>query len=244
MEGPGTQLRKIVVELDPQILESSFGVGGIFRTVESMEFKQILQLDLEQGIKVLIEEINMRPGHQLKDVEFPEGIEILGILKREGNRYVVLMKSSADAFMRKLIGLDWHQAKNLPPISEAVRLESDAQLNVVPDPPIFISKEKAVFGFLGDRQSIDAMLKLLRFFGVVKGVHFPRTGPYEYDVLSSLTERQREVITTAQKHGYYEYPRRISTQELAGRLGMTKTTLIEHLRKAENTLVSSIVAGF
>ena len=100
-----------------------------------------------------------------------------------------------------------------------------------------------MFGFLGDKESIEIMLNLLRFLVDVKSVHFPRLGPYEYDILSALTERQREALTAAQRYGYYEYPRRISTEDLARKMGLTKTTLIEHLRKAENALVSNLIPG-
>jgi hypothetical protein len=237
----GKRMRKVVVEFDPAVYES-MGAAKIFETVKSIEFKQILSLDFEEGVKILIEEIEMKAGFEIEDMDLPEGIEILNVLRREGNRYTVLMKAEADSFVKRQLGLDWQQARNLPALADAEKLFS-ADFAILPDPPIFISEEKAVFGFLGDRESIEIMLKLLRFLVDVKSVHFPRIGPFEYDVLSALTRRQREALTAALKHGYYEYPRRISTEKLASKMGLTKTTLIEHLRKAENTLVSNVVSG-
>jgi hypothetical protein len=234
-----SHMRKVVIEFDPSFYEK-FGMTNTFRVAKSLEFKQILGLDFEEGIKVLIEEIEMKPGHELDDLELPEGLEILDVLKREGNRYTCLIKSTADAFMRKQMGLDWQQAKELPAISEAKKLFS-ADFAVIPDTPMVIAEDRAVFSFLGNKESIEIMLKLLRMLVDIKGIHFPRTGPYEYDILSSLTERQKQAITAAQRYGYYEYPRRISTQDLASKLGLTKATLIEHLRKAENALVSNVV---
>ncbi len=241
MAKDGSRMRKVVVEFDPACYDS-MGASQIFRTVKSIEFKQILSLDFEEGVKILIEDIEMKPGFEIEDMDLPEGIEILNILKREGNRYTVLMKAEADSFIRRQLGLDWQQARNLPALADAEKL-FNADFAILPDPPIFISEEKAVFGFLADKDSIEIMLRLLRFLVDVKSVHFPRVGPFQYDVLSALTQRQREALTAALKHGYYEYPRRISTEELAGKMGLTKTTLIEHLRKAENTLVSNLVSG-
>lgn len=55
-----------------------------------------------------------------------------------------------------------------------------------------------------------------------------------------LSERQREVFKLAQREGYYEWPREISAIELAEELGLAKTTLLEHLRKAEAKLLGAL----
>jgi hypothetical protein len=241
MDEERSRMRKVVVEFDPACYEK-LGAAKIFETVKAIEFRQILRLDFEEGTKILVEDIEMKPGFVIEDMDLPEGIEILNILKREGNRYTVLMKAEADIFVQRQLGLDWQQAKTLPALADAEKLFS-ADFRILPDPPILISEERAMFGFLGDKESIEIMLNLLRFLVDVKSVSFPRMGPYEYDVLSALTQRQREALAAAQKYGYYAYPRRISTEELARKMGLTKTTLIEHLRKAENALVSSLIPG-
>lgn len=53
----------------------------------------------------------------------------------------------------------------------------------------------------------------------------------------TLSARQEEVFTLAQKRGYYEWPRQISADDLATELDISKTTLLEHLRKAEAKLL-------
>ncbi|WP_435347663.1 helix-turn-helix domain-containing protein [Haloarchaeobius sp. HRN-SO-5] len=55
--------------------------------------------------------------------------------------------------------------------------------------------------------------------------------------MDTLTESQREVFEHARQRGYYEWPRAISTRELADEVGVAKTTLLEHLRKAESKLL-------
>jgi predicted DNA binding protein len=49
----------------------------------------------------------------------------------------------------------------------------------------------------------------------------------------NLSEQQEFVLKTAVSCGYYNWPRKISAQDLAKKLGLNKTTLLEHLRKAE-----------
>ena len=55
--------------------------------------------------------------------------------------------------------------------------------------------------------------------------------------LDTLTPTQREVFEAAPEAGYYTAPRASSTRELADRVDRSKTTLLEHLRKAESKLL-------
>ncbi|WP_324662639.1 helix-turn-helix domain-containing protein [Haloarcula sediminis] len=55
--------------------------------------------------------------------------------------------------------------------------------------------------------------------------------------LDTLTAKQRDVFEHAREAGYYEWPRQCDTRELAADLDVSKTTLLEHLRKAEAKLL-------
>jgi predicted DNA binding protein len=57
-----------------------------------------------------------------------------------------------------------------------------------------------------------------------------------------LTEKQREVLISAHKLGYYDIPRRINSDQLAEHLDIANSTLVEHLRKAEQRLLVHILA--
>lgn len=49
----------------------------------------------------------------------------------------------------------------------------------------------------------------------------------------NLSDQQEMVLKYAVVRGYYNWPRKISAQDLAKKLGLSKATLLEHLRKAE-----------
>ena len=68
-----------------------------------------------------------------------------------------------------------------------------------------------------------------------------RYSPGSRNVLSLLTDRQREVFETAVEAGYYEIPRRVSQNELAEMSGCAPQTVDEHLRKAESKMRSGLV---
>ena len=62
-------------------------------------------------------------------------------------------------------------------------------------------------------------------------------------LLSKLTHRQKQMLLTAYALGYYDVPRRISSDDLSRHLNVDKSTIVEHLRKAERKLIASIIAG-
>jgi len=53
-----------------------------------------------------------------------------------------------------------------------------------------------------------------------------------------LTERQEEVIRVAFLFGYFEYPKRTGSSKLAGRLGISVSTLSEILRAAQRRILA------
>lgn len=61
--------------------------------------------------------------------------------------------------------------------------------------------------------------------------------------VDGLAPRQREAVTAAYELGYYDVPRAASSREVADRLGIDRSTLLEHLRKAEGRLVGRAVRG-
>lgn len=71
----------------------------------------------------------------------------------------------------------------------------------------------------------------------IEGMKSPDTEATKYTATSHLSERQREVFELAQREGYYTWPRKVSVSELAEQLDISKTTMLEHLRKAEAKLL-------
>ncbi|MFB6108641.1 MAG: helix-turn-helix domain-containing protein [Haloplanus sp.] len=61
------------------------------------------------------------------------------------------------------------------------------------------------------------------------------------DAGAELTPRQREVIQYAFDAGYFEWPRETTSEELADELGISRATCLEHLRKAEEKLLATML---
>ena len=60
-------------------------------------------------------------------------------------------------------------------------------------------------------------------------------------LFSDLTEKQMDAVLKSYRNGYYEIPRRSTLKALTKKEKVSRTTFEEHLRKAENKIVSSLV---
>ncbi|WP_436345236.1 helix-turn-helix domain-containing protein [Natronorubrum sp. FCH18a] len=56
-----------------------------------------------------------------------------------------------------------------------------------------------------------------------------------------LSRRQREAVEAALEVGYYEVPRRATTETVARELDCASATAAEHLQKAESTLIAALL---
>ena len=56
-----------------------------------------------------------------------------------------------------------------------------------------------------------------------------------------LTDRQRQVLETAYRMGYFEYPRRANAGEIAATLDIASATFREHLAVAQSKLLEDVV---
>ncbi|WP_227356153.1 helix-turn-helix domain-containing protein [Haladaptatus salinisoli] len=87
------------------------------------------------------------------------------------------------------------------------------------------------------REDLRNIVKELREIG---SVQLAQLTPYRASE-GLLSDRQAEVINAALDGGYYEWPREKDAESLATELDISHTTFLEHLRKAEQTLLRNIL---
>jgi len=108
-------------------------------------------------------------------------------------------------------------------------------------PPIGIGDGKIKISFLGNEKQVKDFMEKIDTLGIryrvvlLADANFSPISP-----LNRLTEKQREVMMAAYKMGYYDIPRKITSEELAERLGLVGSTVVEHLRKAEQRLMTQL----
>ena len=215
-------MRKIIVDLKikPEIAKAQ---GELYKKIESIRVLELLKLDFEEGIKIGLGEYTMKEGYSIEDVKLPY-MEILNVLKSEGNKYTCVMKVK------------------VPDEFKAMMKKFD--LAIIWDSPTVLSEEKMVYSCIGDEKDLKKFLEVIKLIGEVQQVRFLQATYHEHDMISILTEKQKEIIIEAKKNGYYEYPRKINSEELSHKVGISKGTVVEHLRKAEVRLMGNILAGY
>ena len=196
----------------------------------------------------------MGVSSELEKLEF---FEVLNLLKDEPKEWAMIcrvkMRDSKESFERVL--------KDESAIIQLLESEKDGSriyfLKRRPNPlatgliatggflsvPLEIRAGRLRASFLGNSIEIKKFLKLIRrekiHFRVASNTdaRFSPVSP-----LGSLTEKQRRVIISAFSLGYYEIPKRISSEELARKLRIREATFVRHRIKAERRLLAAILS--
>ena len=60
-------------------------------------------------------------------------------------------------------------------------------------------------------------------------------------LFSGLTEKQLNALLTAYAQGYFRFPRGSDLQTIASKEKIARTTFLEHLKKAENKIITALI---
>ena len=218
-------MRKITVDFKPNIELKNFLNKILTNNIESLELIELLKIDFKKGYKVFVAKITMKEGNTLEDLTLLKGGKILTVLGNENNKYICLIKG----------------APNLDLFLRYKEMSEKSDLNIKWDTPTIITHDKFIFSVIGDEESIQKLLTGFKIFGEVNKISIQKTNYEMHSVLSCLTKKQKEILITATRLGYYNYPKEIDSEILSKKIGISRSTMIEHLRKAEKRLISHIL---
>jgi hypothetical protein len=216
-------MRKLTIELKvkEEILEN---LNFLLEKTESIELIELIKLDFQKGVKMGIAALKMKEGYTIDDIDIPEYMKMLTVLKQVGNRYIIVAKVK---FLKNFIGL----AKKF-------------DIDIIWDTPSIFTKDKMTISVTGSEKNLKKFLSVIKNLGEIKSLSFKKATYNEQTILSCLTEKQKEILIAAKNSGYYNYPRKINSQELSEKVGLSKPTVVQHLRKAEVRLISNILTGY
>jgi hypothetical protein len=217
-------MRKLTLQIKPHEMMRK-ELKPLLEIIQSYEIFESLKIDWEEGICIDLIEFNFNEGVSINDVNYIGTMEILSVLKSEENKHTCLVK---------------HRE---PDDSKEIFKEFD--LDLIYSTPFFISVEKCTFSVIGDNKNLNKFIELIKeHAGTIENMSFKKAAYQKHDILTVLTDKQKEIMIAAKKHGYYKYPRKINSGELAQKIGLSKGTTLEHLRKAEERLMENILVGY
>jgi len=216
-------MRKLTLELIPSPALRKLQ-KPIFKHIESFELLEMLKFDFEMGTRIGLMKVKVKEGYSIKEVELPYGSQILSVLKEESDKHVCVVKIQVPEDFKNIL--------------------KEFDLNLIWTTPLIINQDKRVYSCIGENESIKIFVELIKKYGAVINISFQKAAYREHDILSVLTEKQREIIIAANKYGYYDYPKKINSQQLSQKVKLSKPTLIQHLRKAEGRIMANIFTGY
>ncbi len=216
-------MRKMVLEVIPN--EKTIGsLGPILDCLSSYEVLETLKIDREKGICVDLIECQLREGLSIDESRTWGHLELLSVLKSEGEVHTCLVKYYDP-------GDDKDAA-------------DDFDIDLIYTTPNLISEERFVMSVIADQKALIRFMAMVKkHVGEVVKMSMTRAAYQRRDILTVLTERQREVLTAANEYGYYDYPKRINGEALSKKVDISKPVLLQHLRKAEGRIMADIFAG-
>jgi predicted DNA binding protein len=104
-----------------------------------------------------------------------------------------------------------------------------------------VNRKKSIYIIQGTDDNIEKFLKAMEILWDVKGLKIQKLQYKECDILSNLSDNQKKILNSAKKLGYYDYPRRITSEELSEQMGINKDVTLESLRKAEKSIIAKVL---
>ncbi|MFP4632057.1 MAG: helix-turn-helix domain-containing protein [Halobacteriota archaeon] len=125
------------------------------------------------------------------------------------------------------------------PVVELLSISDERKLMV--DMPIEFVEGGVRVTVIGEQETLQRAIDQLPDDINIEIEQVGRYSPDDDRILSLLTERQREALEAAVRHGYYDVPRKATHEEVADEMGCAPSTAAEHLRKLESRIAHALV---
>ncbi|MDD5616485.1 MAG: helix-turn-helix domain-containing protein [Candidatus Methanoperedens sp.] len=207
-------MRKMTVRAAGSVLHCCIPFAGM---VERLEVISIFNFTPAAHTEVC--NISLADGIRIEGIK-SDFITDLIVLRNEGRTYTCLVKGKFSDEISRFIG------------------KFDLKLEY----PIIFGGDKCQFSMVGSSDELFNIITAARENGWgFEVLSVQKYDPHVSSVFSALTGKQKEILLQAYNNGYFDHPRKVNAGELAKKVGMHKTTLLEHLHKAEKRLIGHII---
>ena len=213
-------MRRLVLEISQDDISKFSPSGELLENIESLEIIYHLRFDKDgfSGIcRIRVKDL----GLDLRKLVGVGGLVRLELLSEDKGEHIVYMETRTGT-------MAWFRGPEAP--------------DVYLCPPIEFKDRKLKLTFVGNLNEVRKLLATAERVGQRFKILSLTDASFSPDsMLHSLTAKQRKILATAYISGYYDVPRRIGSEQLARKLNIGKSTVVEHLRKAENRLMRGIM---
>ena len=210
-------MRKVLLRWKFSSLTAIDEIETLMEICERVEVLGHLSTDSD-GVTQLVE-LKINDGHSLSEISELDSFEVLEKHVEDEGGILVSIRCTH------------------PLALSAVELS-----NIYVYPPYGIdSKSGLEFRIFGLSKSIRTFLEFVRTVMPPDtiSVQTIKNGPdRDYDY---LTEKQREVLELAVSRGYYEDGSEVTLKQLADELGIARSTIGEHLKRAESEVIKKTI---
>tara|TARA_B110000014_G_C20075334_1_gene561245 strand:+ start:611 stop:1258 length:648 start_codon:yes stop_codon:yes gene_type:complete len=210
-------MRRVTIRWKIASLQGSKDIANILKIVESVEVLSHLSVSSEGVLQLA--EVRLREGKSIGDLSEISWIEVMEILEEEEGVLVVSMLC------------------NHPFAKSAIELS-----NIQVYPPYGIDSTRGMeIRMSGLSDSVSRFVSLLRVvlppdkISVNSIRHSERNGWTD-----NLTDKQKEVISYAIRCGYFDPESKIKLKDIADSLGMARSTLGEHMKRAQYEIMKKV----
>ncbi len=210
-------MRRVVLRWKIASLKGAKELSRVLEVAERVEVLGHLAVS-NQGVTQLAE-IKLREGHSLDEISDLDSFEVL-------TRH----EEDEDGVLVSLL------------CKHPLAISAIEMSNIHIQPPYGIDAERGMeLRISGLSKSIRRFLALLRMVLPPDNIKVQSIRGEESNGWSeALTKRQKEVVAHAVGRGYYDLESNVSLREMAGELGMARSTLGEHLQRAESEIMRMV----
>jgi predicted DNA binding protein len=214
-------MRKVIIEIEPYETTKE-AQRPTFTHIRSYKVLEVLKMDHVKGLFVDLIECHLKENVSINELDSIGNMDILNVIRSEGDKHICLVLG--------------HEADKATDVL--------SELNLIFTAPSLVSEDKVIVSFISGQKDMMRFVQVVKaHIGKVVNITFKQSTYEKKDLLSILTDKQREIMQAAYRYGYYDIPKGISSEQLSERLNISKPTLLEHLRKAERRLFTEIFSG-
>jgi len=203
----------------PDILE--LGFGDMFKMMEEVTIITSLMQTFEKFI--LVVEVRWKGVPDLASVMKLKLVERAEEIHRDGNTSLLIVSGKFPEVYR-----------------EVIRKFFDTFDCFIEFPARF-TLGTMTGSIVGTQEDINRFLKFAESWGATYEVLSVRKyHPKLEGVLSELTPKQYTCLESAVRMGYFDVPRRVSSRDLASKLDISHSTMLEHIKKGQKQILSSL----